>query len=647
VQWIGVKKGDGKGIVAVVERWRWFDVTSDGMGQLGYPDLPPADRLKSAVLGHRRKIGRQEWMPESVVFDLSSGKSCPVGGRGMAIFLDSKNRLWFGYERGEFGGWCRCVDVSGAEPKLIRGSFDPDNGEIPLWDCIHGFVETKDGRVLALGGLEGVTIYRLDVAKIETLIDLSGNDFERAFGLDPKPADPNEPNGPLVWMLEEARPGSFLALSEGETLQRSDKDFKRWEKVRDLGDDIRFRETLTEFGDFEPPVRTVHDRGGKLLVATASDGYVRIDEEGVKKDLILNQLEANKIDQIDLTPVGPLFWERGVETPWQIRDGSWTHEPLRLPIEGVLDDPEMFLGPDGSIYVITSKQIRRWHEGKVETVTNDVVSIPGSLFALPDGTLWAVRPGIEVMQPDLILVPRIGLNEPKYEPGSLSRLVGEKWEKAADLPGLIAPQSMVTEYLDQGEMMAGSEPEVRKTRKGNGDGYPFPPNPRNPDTIGGNLHVINSVGPHWVVHDRDTQQLFSFDLARAAPGFVLLRVEEAGLPLKVYDAIGWSREEVLIATRKGLKLCEVATGKIRPAPLPAPDRPVKRLARDGLKRLWLGGEGLWMVDAENRLHDLAEVPMVGRSEVSALAIDPKRRDGVIVALGSRGVAFLQVEPGSR
>ena len=44
-----------------------------------------------------------------------------------------------------------------------------------------------------------------------------------------------------------------------------------------------------------------------------------------------------------------------------------------------------------------------------------------------------------------------------------------------------------------------------------------------------------------------------------------------------------------------------------------------------------------MVDAAGKLHDLASVPMVGRSEVAALATDANRKHGVIVSLGERGV----------
>ncbi len=49
-----------------------------------------------------------------------------------------------------------------------------------------------------------------------------------------------------------------------------------------------------------------------------------------------------------------------------------------------------------------------------------------------------------------------------------------------------------------------------------------------------------------------------------------------------------------------------------------------------------------MIDpAVNVLESLERVPLIGKSTVHDLALDPHREDGVIVALGSRGVAFVR------
>ena len=173
-----------------------------------------------------------------------------------------------------------------------------------------------------------------------------------------------------------------------------------------------------------------------------------------------------------------------------------------------------------------------------------------------------------------------------------------------------------------------------------------------PDTkewnLSNDLRVVSDTGPPWVVHDRDMGRLMIFTHAPDHTGASLapLAVMEGDLPLSVDDAIAWTRDEILIATRTGLHLCAIATGKIRPSPLPATGFPVRRLARDGLGRIWLGGDGLGMIDAKGRFQNLAEVPMVGRSAVAALVANPTQREGVVVSFGVRGIVFLQVDPAS-
>ncbi len=80
-------------------------------------------------------------------------------------------------------------------------------------------------------------------------------------------------------------------------------------------------------------------------------------------------------------------------------------------------------------------------------------------------------------------------------------------------------------------------------------------------------------------------------------------------------------------------------------PLNAGGRPVSKLVRDGRGRLWLGGDGLAVLDADGRtLHPLDELPILGRQfKVEALAADAAKADGAIVAIEGRGVVFLSVD----
>ncbi len=602
--WVGTKAGGGA--VAVVERWKWFDATVDGLGEWGFPGTRKfGDEVGSL------ETGIQEWHPYSEVHDLGSGRSCAIGGRASAVYLDRKDRVWFGAEYGEFGGWCRCVDLSDGQARVIQGAFDPADEKDPFRDCVYGFIELRDERILALGGVMHdfgrISIHRVDGDRGEVLLNLERGDFilKRGNFIDNEPAGfgPGNPDSPIVLMLENGTNDSLLAVSEDNSIYRTDPALKRWDLVHQLG-----KRPVRGPGDVAeqdaPNIRAVHPRREGLLCATDRDGYVLIAGGREARELAPHQLEARKIDWIDVTPEGPLFCDWSENVSWYLRDGRWTLDETSLSLQR-----HKFTTPDGT----------RW----------------GFVFAVEDAPDRDRDRGEEE--------PKAGGPKPPLE-----RFVEVRWQKAAGLPGMVERPEDRSEYLENGEMVFGSMAgEQKRMRRRDGLGFPKEMPAPGTFSLGDLFRVVNEAGSRWMVFNWDEEQLFalSYGPEFRNPRLVPIALEEAGLPLKVYDAISWSREEILIATRKGQKLCDIATGQVRPAPLPSPERAVKRLARDGSGRLWLGGEGLWMVDGEGRLHDLAPVPMVGRSEVVALARDAGRRDGVIVSLGTRGVAFLRVEPG--
>jgi ligand-binding sensor domain-containing protein len=160
---------------------------------------------------------------------------------------------------------------------------------------------------------------------------------------------------------------------------------------------------------------------------------------------------------------------------------------------------------------------------------------------------------------------------------------------------------------------------------------------------------VGDAGPPWILLDRTHRQLLRLAYG---PGFQdpklgAVKIMEGNAALKIHDAIPNAKGGLLLATDKGLRRLDVASGKVEPSPLPVPDRPVTALARDGLGRVWMGGDGLWVVDADGkRLHDCGPLPMIGRTEVVTIAADPDHRDGVIASLGERGVVFVRVSEGA-
>ena len=161
--------------------------------------------------------------------------------------------------------------------------------------------------------------------------------------------------------------------------------------------------------------------------------------------------------------------------------------------------------------------------------------------------------------------------------------------------------------------------------------------------VGPGLQAVGKDGPPWILVDREENHLLSLTTA-PDPHLDLIRVKEDDKALQVHDALAWKEGELLLATDHGLRVFERSTGKTQPAPIPKPDGPVKFVGRDGLGRLWLAGEGLWMFEpATGKLHTASSLPMIGQTEPTALAADPDHSDGIILALGQRGVVFVRID----
>ncbi len=126
-----------------------------------------------------------------------------------------------------------------------------------------------------------------------------------------------------------------------------------------------------------------------------------------------------------------------------------------------------------------------------------------------------------------------------------------------------------------------------------------------------------------------------------------ITLQDGDRKLTVVDAIPWTEETLLLATDQGLRTYEIVSGKVALAQLSSLDRKVSRLCRDHLGRLWVGGDGVAMVEADGKtVHTFDAVPMLGRSAISALAPDPAQPDGIVAGMGDRGVLFLQAKPAS-
>jgi hypothetical protein len=164
--------------------------------------------------------------------------------------------------------------------------------------------------------------------------------------------------------------------------------------------------------------------------------------------------------------------------------------------------------------------------------------------------------------------------------------------------------------------------------------------------IGWALCAINDAGPPWILHDRTNELLLRLSHGPnfENPWLEVSPLNEDGQRLDVRDTISWTKGELLLATDRGLRTFPIHGGRVATPALDAGGRPVTHLVRDGRGRLWLGGEGLAVLESDGKtLHSLDELPLPGRSKIVAMAADPQHPDGAIAAVEDRGVVFVRVD----
>jgi len=583
----------------------------------------------------------------SVVHDLATGKAHPltqVGRdpdsgeetrlerRATAFLLDGRRRFWLGADRGEWGGWCVRIDLgAGSIAEVEAPAPRPGDGP-PGWDGVYGFVERPDGQVWAHGGTMHMGfcrgfVHRVDGPRAERLYMYSVDDARKGHEDDEEIPEPERPCLPITHVLPD-RDGTLTVLAY-DRIYRVAPGLEDWSRVRTAS--VRHRAGRPDAVGSYPSIVAVHRLGDRLVFATAVDGYVEVAGDEDVVHALPGQIGVEGLRRIVGSAEGALFlpWDPGRE-PWRLGPGGWEVAALEPPADPEPDEPQgegegpswdttrVMVDPRGVIYTVSSsgwpgpKTTARRVGGTWEVLgREDSLLNVAACFLTPDGSLWNAW----------------------Y--GTLHRFADGAWIEVADLPAVTPEEPRV----EAKEPRTGPEPEGAFRA---GDDEP----PRFLE-VGWGLQALGDAGPPWLLLDDDKSQLLR--LAHGpdfkAPKLDAVKLVEAGAPLKVLDAIPWSKGEVLLATDKGLRRFDVATDAIRDAGLPSPGGPVSSLARDGLGRVWLGGEGLWLVDGEGddgRLHDLGTLPMIGRTAVATMAADPADRDGVLVSLGPRGVVAVQV-----
>ncbi|AGA27923.1 hypothetical protein [Singulisphaera acidiphila] len=540
--------------------------------------------------------GRHRDVPYSVVHALATGKTFALEREATTFLLDGMGRLWLGADNGEWGGRLARVDLARGTIAEIKPPPPRKPDDKAFWEGVYGLIELRDGQVWAFGGtshmgVDSGYLTRVDGPEPHTLYR-SEPPHDQEFGNDPR-----RPMMPITHVVEEN--DGLLVFSDNDVF-RVDKKLKAWKKLATLP--IQGRWGRPDAVGSYPSVRTVHPpsrEGEPYVLATVGDGYVLLEGTKVIPRGLPGQIGASNVSKIMNTSEGTFFFEGDDRLPaWTLRENGWEVASLA---------PPFLIDPAGDAAEI-EKHEESWYEthvlvgpdGAISTVSGTGVSDGTRTTARRvDGKSLRLGRETSSLNPSASFITADGILW-NVSSGDLKRFEKGRWKTVAQIPGADVPY---------------------------------------------HLNPINKQGPPWLLLDRPDKTLWQ--LKRGVQGddprLTPIEIQEGEKTLHISAAIPWSSEAILLATDSGLRVYDPATQRLSKVDWGEPLQPVNALAQDGLGRLWLGCKrGLWMVEAGGKtMEPFDRVPWIWQNEVDALAPDPRHEDGVIVALGSRGAAFVR------
>jgi hypothetical protein len=380
------------------------DAPSLQMKRIGAVDGRPAwiGRRRSGALlvahgfAPEKPIGWGErGLASLVVEEMGTGRSLRIPFVATTFLLDSRDRLWVGADKGEWGGRLAVVDLG---TWAVRELDDPPAG-------VYGLLETVGGRIWAYGGTMHMWMHQAFVVSVHDTA--SKTLYDSGFVRKTRPGRPTYPITHLVAM----RGGrSFLALSYDQTFE-VDAKLSRWKRLPDLKAHYHWGRP-DAVGSY-PAVQSIYVLGEsplRLLVATALDGWMELREGRFVSHRVAGQLGATRIRGVE-DRAGKLV-AHGENGSFVLESDGWHLDeelpsPVALPeVIRSKEKPQhaVHRGPNGKVVAVFRDQPVGWSDeqphllvtaeceaGRCRSMGQQTTMLaPGDTFLTPDAALWAI-----------------------------------------------------------------------------------------------------------------------------------------------------------------------------------------------------------------------------------------------------------------
>jgi hypothetical protein len=555
------------------------------------------------VIAYRSATGSDDSV---FVRDDGSGRTHALDA-GSVLFLDSKDRLWFAS-----GSTVQFLDLATSARKEIAWKGG--------WPGLRGFAELSDGQILAFGGSDRSGEMASYVVRL-----LPGQNPVLLHGTGGKRQVAAAPATPITNVLEDRDPTRILVVSH-DGVSVSDVNLSTWQPLDALGGGHREHDATVALGQ-------AHVAGHRVLVTLARGGFMEYTAEFTRRHFLEGQNFVSKPSAIvRLTSGmsfygkgGPLFYTAGgwhplpdpIMPPGELMGLPRSGEKERqwaamttIPIEGEVSYVIAKAGPPrnyvGHLHGLRDVFLTARWDGKVLTVLGceELPIEPDDTFATPDRQLWNV------------------------DDQGLWSFSGGRWHLV-----------MRAAAANAGGANAGGRGSATGPghgRLGSAIGEPL----RFAETYASPFYGLPIVASSWALVRLDSNEAGGVPLIDEVP----VKVDGSRLLIRDLTLWGNRREELLLATDHGLCVFNVKWGNCELLKPEGLGDEVSLFMRDGTKRLWLGGRGLWVLRDRKHVDEVhSAIPMLADTRVLALAEAPDGR--LVIGMEDRGAIFLTIPPG--